>query len=466
MIPFLPELAILFTGLIFFVLCLKDISPEKLHGSAILASAIIFIFSGYAQFQEASLFYGAYEITFFSQIIKMILCGAAILVLLTGNSFKNIQHKYRGEYYLFFFMSLLGLVILASSVELITIVVALELSSFTTYLMVAMRSGKGLHNESAIKYLLFGVMATGLMLFGMSYIFGLTGSTHLAIIAQRLPALMATPVATISMTMLMAGIFYKLALFPIHAWAPDAYQGAADETTSFIATLPKLGAIVVLIRFSQLVGNDNQTLVSICSVCAIASMFLGNFSALIQKDIKRLLAFSGIAHGGFILLGVLLFDLIGYRNALYYTIGYILMNLACFHVITIISKDNKNLSIEDFAGLHKRSPLLAITLATGLFALAGIPPFMGFTGKFTLLVSALEAGYTTVVILAAINTAIALYYYLNIVRLCYCTDDNEEAINMTLPQKLTSVFLIVTIIYLGVFPEKLFTLLEISLKSM
>lgn len=466
MMPFLPELAILITGLLFFVLCLKKISPIKLHNIATTAAVCIFFTSCFSLNQKADLFYNGYEVNYFSQVIKMLLCGSAVLVLLAGNYFKNINISFKGEYYLFYFMSLLGLVILASAVELITIVVALEISSFTAYLMVAMRQGNGLHNESAIKYLFYGVMATGVMLFGMSYIFGLTGSTHLKDITIVLPAIMNSAIAPIALFMMMLGIFYKLALFPIHAWSPDAYQGAADETTSLIATLPKLGALVVLIRFAELAGSNTQTITSILGFCAIASMFIGNFSALVQNDIKRLLAFSGVAHGGFILLGIFLFDDIGYRNALYYTIAYILMNLACFHVITIMGKDNKNLTLQDITGLHKRNPLLALTLATGLFALAGIPPFMGFTGKFTILVGALQANHTILVILAAINTAIALYYYLNIIRLSYCSDDNQDKISLNLLQKITSYFLIFSIIFLGSYPGQLHKFLDMALTNM
>lgn len=472
---FLPELALTLMALIFFVLSLVAPKTDKLHGAAILAAIASFVLSGFALYQEGFLFFDAYKVSFYTQIFKLFICLGSVLVLLVGNGFTGIRKRYRAEYYIFYFLSVLGLVLMVSSVELITLLVALELSSFTTYIMVALRR-KGdtsvkemLHNEAAIKYLLYGVVATGFTLFGMSYIFGLTGSTHLNEIAQALPELMTRPIGVVSLVLLMAAPFYKLALFPVHSWAPDVYEGAATETTAFVATLPKIAATAVLIRFAELAGPHTEGLAMVLCVVTVVSLFYGNFSALAQKDIKRLLAFSGIAHGGFILLGVLLFDTMGYRNAIYYTVAYIFMNIACFGVLCQIKPQDKNLAIKDLTGLYQSNPLLAITLVSSLFALAGIPPFMGFTGKFMLLVGGLKAGYLIPVILAAANTALALYYYLSVVRLTFCTPvEGKEVQTITLPlhSKMLFSFLSLALLYLGVFPGKLLELIDFSLRSL
>lgn len=472
MILFLPELALLFSGLIFFTLTLRTPDRITLHTAAILSATTVFLTSLFTLGETGSLFFDAYRITFFSQLFKVLLTGSALMVLTAARGFLGIKDKISAEYYMFFFVAVLGLVMLVSSVELIAILVALELSSFATYIMVAMRNDTiaGVqHNEAGIKYLLYGVMATGLMLFGMSYLFGLTGSTRLDVIAEKLPTLMTQPVAIVSFFLLLAGIFYKLALFPFQLWVPDVYEGAADETTAFIATLPKLGAVAVLIQIAMLPGIHTSQLAMILILCSIASMFYGNFAALVQKDIKRLLGFSGIAHGGFILLGVLLFDKSGYTNAIYYTTGYVLMNIACFVTICTLARGGKNLTIDDFVGLHQKNPLLAATFATGLFALAGIPPFIGFTGKFMLLTGGLKAGYLIPVILAALNTALALYYYLSIVRLTYCTNEDNasvEKIVISTSQKWFCVFLIGSIILLGVFPGKFLSIIGVAIQSL
>ena len=190
-------------------------------------------------------------------------------------------------------------------------------------------------------------------------------------------------------------------------------------------------------------------------VCALLSMFYGNLSALVQKDVKRLLGFSGISHAGFVLVGLLTFQSTGFATAMFYITGYVFMNLACFLVICSIAKKGGNVSVEDFTGLHKRAPLLALTLTVGLFALAGIPPFVGFTGKFLLLLGALRQGHLVLVILAALNTAIAIYYYLSIVRVTFCTDSEERGtITSSGLNNTLAVLLIVIMIVMGVAPSQ------------
>lgn len=468
---FLPELALLTTGLIFFVLSLTTPGKDKLHGAAILSAVVVLVSSLFSLHETGMLFYDSYSVTLYSQLFKLILAVAALLVLIIGRSFPNIKDNIRAEYYLFFFLSLLGLTMLVSSVEFLAILISLELSSFTTYLMVAMRADgndSSPHNEAAIKYLLYGVMATGFMLFGMSYLFGLTGSTHLAEIQSNLPALVGQPTTMISLALVISGFFYKLAIFPFQFWVPDVYEGGADETTAFVATLPKIAAVAVLIRLTTLIDTHSSVMVNLLLGVALLSMFYGNFSALVQKDIKRLLGFSGIAHAGFILLGVLLFNHAGYTSAIYYVIGYALMNLTCFFTICSISENNKNLEISDFIGLHKRSPLLATTFAAGLFALAGIPPFIGFTGKFMLLAGALKAGFLIPVIFAALNTALALYYYLSVVRVSFCTDTTFEPQKLLMPigHKILCLFFITTLLFIGLFPTKLLDLIGLALTTL
>ena len=407
---------------------------------------------------EGNLFYSAYQVDLFSQIFKVLIALATLIVLIFSDKLAGVKEDVQAEYYLFLFMSVLGLMMLVSSVELLTIFVSLELSSFAVYIMVPMRNssaGSGYQVEAGIKYLLFGVMATGLMLFGMSYIYGLTGSTQLAVIAEKMGQLSAQPAGVIAIVLVLAGFFYKLALFPLHFWVPDVYEGAANETTAFIAAVPKLAAVALLIRLVGLVSGEGEGIVNVLIVCALLSMFYGNLSALVQKDVKRLLGFSGISHAGFVLVGLLTFQSTGFATAMFYITGYVFMNLACFLVICSIAKKGGNVSVEDFTGLHKRAPLLALTLTVGLFALAGIPPFVGFTGKFLLLLGALRQGHLVLVILAALNTAIAIYYYLSIVRVTFCTDSEERGtITSSGLNNTLAVLLIVIMIVMGVAPSQ------------
>ena len=458
MMQFLPELTLLAAGLIIFIVSIVQADNNTVKTIAITLGAAIFGATLLALGQKGELFFEAYRVDLFSQSFKVLIGGSLFAVILFGTKLESLREEIRPEYYLFLFMSVLGLMMLVSSVELLAIFISLELSSFAVYIMVPMRDDSGkffFQMEAGAKYLLFGVMATGFMLFGMSYFYGLTGSTRLDVLIAELPGMFDQPIAIVAMVLVLCGFFYKLALFPFHFWVPDVYEGSANETTSFIATVPKLAAVALLLRLITMVDSNGEVIVKLLMICSILSMFYGNLSALVQKDIKRMLGFSGIAHAGFVLLGLLVFHVTGYAHALYYIAGYVVMNLACFLVICSVAHQGENVSIDDLTGLYKRSPLLALTLLIGLFALAGIPPFVGFFGKFFLLVDALRKDYILLVTLAAINTAIAIYYYLSVVRVAFCTAEEEKA-PITTPThlKFLSIFLMAVIIIMGVFPTQ------------
>ena len=309
--------------------------------------------------------------------------------------------------------------------------------------------------ESAIKYIMFGVAANGVMFFGMSYLFGLTGTTSLTDLLPRLQPVIHSPLAIAGLALTFCGLYYKLAVFPFHFWTPDVYQGASNETAGLVASLPKIGAVAVLIRFVSLASPDNHIVAVMLAILATCSMFYGNLIALVQKDFKRLLGFSGIAHAGYAMIGFVALDQLGYAAALYYIVGYLLMVLACFVVICKVSRDGTNVSIEELSGLHRRSPLLALTLVVGVFALAGVPPFVGFMGKFSLLTAALEKGHLYLVIIAMVNAAIAVYYYLCIVREACFRDPGERLpIRLDWPTRALCVLLITGILALGVVPGR------------
>jgi len=465
---FLPELTLLGAGLILFIFSLGEPGSGKVKTAATVLAALTFLVSLLCVNSEGTLFYEAFQVDLFSQLFKVLIALGTLIIILFSDSDAGVRKGTQSEYYLFLFMSVLGLMMLVSSVELIAIFVSLELSSFAVYVMVPMRKdsiAQGAQIEAGIKYLLYGIVATGLMLFGMSYIYGLTGSTELSKIAPAMAELYTQPAAVIAIVLVLAGFFYKLALFPLHFWVPDIYEGASNETTAFIAAIPKLAAVALLIRVINLVSGPGQVIANVLGVCAVLSMFYGNLSALVQKDVKRLLGFSGISHAGFVLLGLLTFQITGYATAMYYITGYLFMNLACFLVICTVSKDGKNVMVDDFTGLHKRSPLLAITLTVGLFALAGIPPFVGFTGKFLLLLGALKAGHLILVIFAAFNTAIAIYYYLSIVRVTFCTDDeNRPDVAVTPLTRGLAVLLMFCIIIMGVLPSQFIEMTSSAIK--
>lgn len=466
LLAFLPELVLLLGVLVLFVLTLGEGRARVARSAALLIAAATLVASLFSLGQQATLFDGAYRVDLFSQSLKVVFAAGLGLVLMLSGSLADIRQEVKPEYYWFLALSVSGLMMLVSAVDLITIVVALEVSAFPLYLMIPMRrerEGQRSQMESAIKYMMFGVAANGVMFFGMSYLFGLTGTTALSDLLPRLEPVIRSPAALVGLALTLCGFYYKLAIFPFHFWTPDVYQGASNETAGLIASLPKIGGVAVLVRIVSLATPSNHTLALLLAILATGSMFYGNLIALQQRDFKRLLGFSGIAHAGYALVGFVALSDQGYSAALYYIVGYVLMVLACFVVICKVSRDGTNVAIEDLAGLHRRSPLLALTLAVGVFALAGIPPFVGFMGKFALLTAALSKGYLALVIIAMVNAAIAVYYYLGVVREAWFRDPgNLPAVHLDWGTRALCVLLITGILALGVVPGRVLDTISTS----
>jgi NADH-quinone oxidoreductase subunit N len=358
------------------------------------------------------------------------------------------------EFFMFLGFSTLGLVVLVSSVELISILISLEISSFSLYAIVPLRrTTSTVHLEAAIKYLFFGAVSTGIMLYGMGYLYAMSHSTFLVDIVAAMPSFIDKPLGVLALILTLTAFFFKLSLFPLHFWAPDIYEGASDATTTFVATVPKVAAAALLIRLTMLAGVSVPQLTMTLMVLAAFSMTIGNLAGLVQKDLKRLLAYSGIAHAGYLLLGLLAFTKNGNAIVAYYITVYLFMNLSLFYVIMLLSRKGENLKIDDLAGLARRSPLLAFTLAVAAFSLAGIPPTGGFTGKFLLLVTAFKAGYLAIVILAAVNTVISIFYYLNLVRVSYSREGGDAApLQLSIFERFLCLAFSVVILFLGLAP--------------
>lgn len=472
LIAFLPEWILLLGVLALFCLTLgtgmvraaRRVSVATAVG---LAAAVIATFG-----TEAVLFDGAYRVDAFSQWLKLVFALGYLGCILIGHNLKDIRAGVRPEYFFLLAASVTGFVLLASSIDLITLVVALELSSFPLFILIAMRRekhGQRSQMESAVKYMMFGIGASGLMLFGMGYLYGLTGTTSLPLLLERLQPVLHTPLAIAGIALTMAAFFYKLAVFPFHFWTPDVYQVASNETTAIIASIPKVAAVLLMVRFAGAANPEVQTLAVIFAVLAVGSMFYGNLLALVQNDFKRLLGFSAIAHAGYTLVGLVALEEAGFTAALYYVTGYLFMVLACFTVITRVSHDGVNLPIRALAGLHRRSPMLAATLLVGVFSLAGIPPFVGFMGKFSLLSAALQQGFIWLVLIAVLNTVIAVYYYLAVVHAAFFAQPAEDAdtskIQLDLTTRLMCILLMAVILGLGTVPGLFLDTVAASLSS-
>ena len=466
---FLPELFFILGALLFFVFSLRKApDPAGYHKWALIFAAAGLLVTVASSRQEGMLFFDCYRVDLFSQVFKVLLAVGTIWVIFSSSELKGIDPRQHAEYYFLIFVCTLAMMMLVSSVELLTIYVSIELSSYSLYLLVPMRRGADEYVETGIKYFMVGVTASALMLFGISLLFGVAHTTYITQLIKILPSIISQPAAIIGLVLTLSGFFFKLAVFPFHIWAPDVYQGAANQVTTYIATASKMAAAAMIIRFTGLSGGTSPALVKLLIVLSIVSMTFGNLVALIQKDIKRLLAYSSIAHAGYMLIGILSLNERGYASAMYYAIAYLVMNYSVFMVIMKLAGDGHNLQIKELAGLHKRSPLLGMTLMLGLFGLAGIPPTAGFMGKFYVFAAALQKGYLFLVIIGMINATISLYYYLIVIKAAYLLKPVTEypAIRVDFWTRCMSIALVVLTIYLGVFPDQFVNLTEAAAKSL
>ncbi len=407
-----------------------------------------------------SLFFGAYTVDPVSQYFKLAITLGFAVTVLNALRQPDLEEEKHTDYFMLLGLSALGLMLLASAVELITIYLAMELSSYSLYALLPLRARDRRAAEAGVKYILFGAVATAVALYGLSYIVAVQHSTYLAALRAADWSWDGRPVGVIGLSLFLIGFFYKLALFPFHFWAPDVYQGSSNETATYVATLPKLGALVILIRLASLF-EPTGTLVTIMAVLAAVSMTYGNLAALAQKDLKRMLGYSTVAHAGYAVVGLVAATSQGLASTGFYAFAYILMNLTCFWVICRVAADGRNLTLDDLNGLYKRQPGLACALAVGAFALVGIPPTVGFMGKLFVLAAAWNRGYNWLVVLAAVNTAISLYYYLSMVLHAYTKDQPERAPAYQ-PEPVFSVFwggvLAVAVLIVGMFPGPVFDL--------
>ncbi|MHC1728512.1 MAG: NADH-quinone oxidoreductase subunit N [Syntrophobacteraceae bacterium] len=468
-ILFLPELFFALAALAFFAFSLsKTVNPAAFHKWALALAAIGLLITVASSRQEGMLFFDCYRVDLFSQIFKVLLVLGTVWVVFSSSELKGIDPRQHPEYFFFMFVCTLAMMMLVSSVELLTIYISIELSSYSLYLLVAMRRNADEYVETGIKYFMIGVTASALMIFGISLLFGMTHTTYVPQIIKALPGVITQPAAVIGLVLALCGFFFKLALFPFHIWAPDVYQGAANQVTAYIATASKMAAAAMIIRFTGLSAGASPEMVKLLIALSILSMTFGNLVALIQKDIKRLLAYSSIAHAGYILIGILSVSERGYASAIYYAMAYLVMNYSVFMVIMKIAEDGHNLQIKELAGLHKRAPILALTFMLGLFGLAGIPPTAGFTGKFLVFAAALERGYLFLVIIGMVNATISLYYYLIVIKAAYLLKPVKEypALQVDPWTRYLSIALIVIMIYLGIFPDQFISLTEAAARTL
>jgi NADH-quinone oxidoreductase subunit N len=392
----------------------------------------------------------------YASFFDVLFLGIGLLVLLLSESYLGKENINFGEFYVLVFFSVLGMMILGSSADLITVFLGIELMSVSFYVLAGFERTRLTSNEAALKYLLLGAFATGFLLYGIALIYGTAGTTNLARIAAQYPHLITVPWHLIGIGLLLVGFAFKVAAVPFHMWVPDVYEGSPTTVTALMSTGGKAGAFSAFVLvFAAPMALHNHQLVTIVAVLSAASMIVGNLFGLAQKNLKRMLAYSSIAHAGYMLVGIASGISLGEQGILFYLVSYALTNLGAFGVVSILEKeDGEHVAYEDYAGMGTRKPVLAALLSMFMFSLTGVPPFSGFVGKYYLFASAVESNLTWLAILGVITSLISAYYYLRVVVYMYFRDPVETEV-VSIP-RFAMVSLLasgVGILLLGVLPS-------------
>ena len=455
-----PELYALIMSAVFFGLTLVRSDPARNYRTAVALAAVGVGISLSCVRMQGDLFYGTYRVDLFSQVFKAVLFMGLFLVMAICAELGGVARRRHAEFYLLLTVCTLAMMMLVSSVNLLTIWVALELSSYSLYILVFLRRGGNRGAAAGLRYFLIGASASALMLFGMALLYGTARATYIAELMTVLPGMIDQPAVIIGLVLTLSGFFFKLAVFPFHFWAPDVYENAPHQLTAYIATVSKVAAIAILTRMVAVSGGASTYLVHVLVTLSIVSMTVGNLTAIVQRDLKRLLAYSSIAHAGYVLIGILSMNPAGYAGAMFYAMALLMMKFTCFLVVVVVAGDGRNIDIDHLAGLHRRSPLLALALMMALFGLAGIPPTIGFTGKLLIFVAAIEKGYLTLVIIAMGNVVVSLYYYLLVLKAAYLTEPETEQpeLRVSATVKLLAGALVTAMVAIGFFPTYLIDL--------
>ncbi len=470
LLHFTPEilLVVFAAAVIILDLLVKNRESQKvaylsLVGLGCTLVAILVTNSVFGTNEPTSLFLGMIRLDKFAVFFKILLLLATAATILFSLRSEEIDGKLKGEYYALLLAVTFGMFLMASSTNLLMIFISLETVSLTSYILAGFLTHSPRSSEAAFKYITYGAVASGTMLFGLSLLFGMTGTGDLATISIRLPEVLASGEVTalgllIAITFILAGIGYKIASVPFHMWSPDVYEGAPIPITAFLSVASKAAGFALFIRFFHSGFNKPEIMQSVdwgllLAIISALTMTVGNLAALPQRNVKRLLAYSSIAHGGYLLMGAVLLTPEGLGAIIFYLIVYFFMNLGAFYVVVLIANEAGSEMIDGYRGLATRAPFVAAAMAIFLFSLTGIFPFAGFFGKWLLFNAVISEGMYWLAIVGLLNSVVSLYYYARIVKAMYLesTEDTESFSFSKDTIVLLSVFVVPTIL-IGFLP--------------
>ncbi|MGO9088222.1 MAG: NADH-quinone oxidoreductase subunit N [Candidatus Sulfotelmatobacter sp.] len=461
-IRILPELVLSAFGILIMLLdpLVDDEKSQRTLGLIGFAGTLAGLVSTWYMAQSPGLaFSKMVRVDSFSVFFHFLVIAIAAVVILTSFEYMAVQKIRAGEYYALILFGVVGMCLMSSAVELVLIFIAIEISSISTYILAGFRRQEASSSESSLKYFLLGSFATAFFLYGVAMMFGATGSTNIDVISQTLQASPAGVLVYVATAMMFVGLGFKVAAAPFHIWTPDVYEGAPAPIVGFMSTAPKAAAFAVLLRVMFAINAPGRFW--LVWVAAAMSMTLGNVGALVQTNVKRLLAYSSIAHAGYLLVAFAMTtpenSAFGISAAMFYTAAYAAMNVGAFAVVShFANAGERYVTLEDYEGLGRTSPLLAATLSIFLLSLIGIPITGGFFAKFYVFSAALKANLIWLSLIGFLNSAIGAYYYLRIIVMMYMREARKQVPVTPVPfgLGLALTLSIVATLYLGILPNR------------
>ncbi|MGA7338561.1 MAG: NADH-quinone oxidoreductase subunit N [Candidatus Sulfotelmatobacter sp.] len=454
----LPEIILSVFGMIVMLLepLLDEDTGQRILGLIALVGTLAGLGATWFMAQSPGLaFWNMIKVDGFSVFFHVLVIAIAALVILSSYEYLAVQRIRAGEYYALILFGALGMALMSSAIELVLIFIALEISSISSYVLAGFRRHEAASAEASLKYFLLGSFATAFFLYGVALMFGATGSTNIDQISSTLRAGPIPLLAFVAVAFMFVGLGFKVAAAPFHIWTPDVYEGAPAPVVGFMSTAPKAAAFAVLLRVVFVI--DVQGLVWVIWLAAALSMTLGNLGALVQDNVKRLLAYSSIAHAGYLLVAFAAAPVLGISAAMFYTAAYAATNLGAFAVVShFANAGERYVTLEDYEGLGRSSPLLAATLTIFLLSLIGIPMTGGFFSKFYVFSAAVKANLIWLTIIGVLNSGVGAYYYLRIIVMMYMRESRKEVPVTAIPSALGAALAccMVATIYFGVFPNR------------
>lgn len=465
---YVPELIVCLT---MFVLILLEATYSKNDGERKLVylasylglgSAFIYLVLGLKS-DPVAIFTNSVVIDSFSTLAKIIMTLGTMGAIYLSSQSEDIEKPVKSEFAIMTTGVLVGGMLLSSANNMLILYIGIETLSILSYVLASFKKGDEKSSEAGLKYSLYGGISAGVMLFGLSHIFGVLGTINFTEMAAAMANLTDVQVSILlpSFILFLTGLGYKIACVPFHMWSPDVYEGSPIPVTTFFSIVPKIAGLAAMVRISMVLFTGDGMLsigwVGLLSVVGALTMTVGNVSAINQRSVKRMLAYSSISHAGMMLMGVVVLSEVGTRSILFYGVTYLFMTMVAFYIVSFVSDRYGNDHFDRFSGLVFKYPLMTIMMAIVMFSLAGIPPFSGFVAKFHIFTALIQKKYYVLAIIAGLNSVVSVYYYLKIIRLMAFkeSESDEPILGFDLQNQSIICLLSVPVVFLGIFWERI-----------